>query len=132
MATVVSGTRQFAPTTAARVKVLVRIRPAAESSDEDHRDPKSVVVVRNEKTVELHPVSVLSKLRSGLQNAWPSQTKMRMFSFDKVFRPRCSQAEIFDNVKSCVTLCSKGLLVDTCLPGVLKTNTCHKYNVCRL
>ena len=111
MATTVSNNRQFVPPTTARVKVLVRIRPAAESSNEDHRDSKSVVVVRNEKTVELHPVSALSKLRSRLQNAWPSQTKMRMFSFDKVFQPRCSQAEIFDNVKTCVTLCSKGLLV---------------------
>ena len=120
MATVLRDKHQFAPRTAARVKVLVRIRPAAVSSNEDPHDPKSVVVVRNDKAVELHPVSVLPKLRSGL----PNQTKMRMFSFDKVFRPRCSQAEIFDNVKSCVTLCSKGQFFFTfCSSSAITANT---------
>ena len=98
--------RQTSPLTQSRVKVLVRIRPAMVSNKENDQDSKSVVVVRNNKTLELHPANIVTKV--GVPTTWSSDTKMRMFSFDKVFRPRCSQSEIFNSVKNCVTLCSKG------------------------
>ena len=98
--------RQTSQLTQSRVKVLVRIRPAVVSNKENDKDSKSIVVVRSNKTLELHPANVVTKV--GVPTTWFSDTKMRMFSFDKVFRPRCSQSEIFDSVKSCVTLCSKG------------------------
>ena len=98
--------RQSSPLTQSRVKVLVRIRPAMVSNKENDQDSKSIVVVRNNKTLELHPANIVTKV--GVPTTWSSDTKMRMFSFDKVFRPRCSQSEIFNSVKNCVTLCSKG------------------------